>query len=744
MKSSALPPRTVAARSWRIFVSGTCRLAPALLAVTLIGACSDRERIAGLENLPPDVAFDPATKPLTGESGSTHAVSWTGVDPDGRIDHYRVALNPETLGPDDPAWEQSTLRSRSIVAARRTAIGAAQPVDTRAARDPFDVLAVVAVDDRGARSEPAVRVFFEDNVAPEAWIVDPAPSSIAVRDVAPETIIRFDGRDVDAANGRPTRFKYLLLGPDSEFPVAVALAHPDSLRRHYAPDFRGWKSLPGNARSVTVDRMVPGERHLFVITALDAHGAYDPLFSLNRNILHMRANASGWPRLAFGVPGAPVAESIFLEVPENEPVVVRWSGEAQQGTFLCGYRTTLDGESSAPPRPNECAGGCSRPCWDPTLMEATIGPFEGGTRHTFTVEVRDNLGRVGAQTLDILAVATSFEHDLLIVDDTRRAPDQLQPGATCVHPPIGVWPTAAELDTFLFARGGYPWRCYGPAGSLSPPGLFAGYTFDTVGTRTGATDPTVPLDLLGRYRHVVWITDARGAMFDRPANDHLEPITSLRYMSGPNRQSSLSSYSLAGGRVWLMGAGAMATTIPWNQPVNDPGGIRFSADFDELAPGRFMYDRAHWRSEIEARTVGGFITRLAQSPALLPAQIRAKSPTLDPLPPGRVGQSPSVYYPSTFAVEYLSQPNVIVENGASPLDSLYEVITFSLPSTAVRRVTMTHYHGPENGPVTFTGFEPWNFTRSDAAALVDFVLQDTWGLVRQPRTLLARKAPRSP
>ena len=76
-----------------------------------------------------------------------------------------------------------------------------------------------------------------------------------------------------------------------------------------------------------------------------------------------------------------------------------------------------------------------------------------------------------------------------------------------MDPPAGPWPTAAELDTFLFARGGVPWRSY-PAGTLSPPGIFSGYEFDTIGTRGISADGVVPLSLLGQYRHIVWYTDS--------------------------------------------------------------------------------------------------------------------------------------------------------------------------------------------------------------------------------------------
>ena len=55
-----------------------------------------------------------------------------------------------------------------------------------------------------------------------------------------------------------------------------------------------------------------------------------------------------------------------------------------------------------------------------------------------------------------------------------------------------TWPAKTELDTFLFARGGVRWRYYQPATQLSPPGVFNGYDFDTLGTRTLANGVLYP------------------------------------------------------------------------------------------------------------------------------------------------------------------------------------------------------------------------------------------------------------
>ena len=62
------------------------------------------------------------------------------------------------------------------------------------------------------------------------------------------------------------------------------------------------------------------------------------------------------------------------------------------------------------------------------------------------------------------------------------------------------------------------------------------------------------------------------------------------------------------------------------------------------------------------------------------------------------------------------------------LDSLYEVSHPNFP--APRGIAMTYYHGREHAPFVFTGLPLWAWTITDAQGLVDFVLQDLWGLTR--------------
>src|SRR2546428_4472525 len=92
----------------------------------------------------------------------------------------------------------------------------------------------------------------------------------------------------------------------------------------------------------------------------------------------------------------------------------------------------------------------------------------------------DSLGGMSLAILRLDVIQASFAREVLIVDDTWLRPDRFIGGV--LRQPIGSWPMAAELDTFLFARGGVPWRGYPPR-ALSSPGAFAGYDLHTLGTR---------------------------------------------------------------------------------------------------------------------------------------------------------------------------------------------------------------------------------------------------------------------
>jgi hypothetical protein len=222
-------------------------------------------------------------------------------------------------------------------------------------------------------------------------------------------------------------------------------------------------------------------------------------------------------------------------------------------------------------------------------------------------------------------------------------------------------------------------------------------------------------------------------------------------MTQPGRSNTLAAYVAGGGKLWAAGGGAtLASLINFNKTQNDPpsgfgAGITFMSisPFNELIPGRFPYDAAGWQSEIKistpqaiafVRTLGRFESSVGPYGSL-PATLQPKSSGTDPLPPLR--SNPSDFYQTQFTAEYLSQPNDVQENLASTLDSLYSA-RGGLLVQSQNNVTMSVYRPTTGQPRIWTGFSLWNFRRADCQALVDWVLQQEWGLPHTSASLLGR------
>jgi len=708
-----------------------------------------------------------------------YRMNWLGYDPDGRIDRYLYAIDPPSPSALDPEPETTwvaTPRSEQLLS-----FSATKPDTIREGEDgssDFHTFVVKAIDNGGLggplQSAPLIRAFYTYTIAPTVQILDPGPSDRGRAYVTPSVRITWTGTDEDGIlnNQRPNKYKYILLTQNTPVPFQIALTNPDSVRRYYAPrNWAGWDSTSADTTTKQFTNLVPGQDYMFCVIAFDEAGAYSPVFTQNSNMLNMRATfaAAGGPRLTvfsdiFFYNYNPAVYSslpqyqIRVEVPAGEELTINWFGEAGEGADVRGYRWTLDIDdlSDQTPRTNERTDVRH---WSQlsNATSATIGPFGGGETHLFYIEAEDNNGLKSLATVNLTVVLSDLAKPLLVVMDTRLVLDEkLTPQSQCVRTPVGGsrWPVSAELDTFMFAKGGFPWRCY-PAGTITTPGLFAGYTFDTLGTRTGQSEVRVPLAKIGQYAHTVWITDSKGGINIDPGTSLNSSIGALRYMSVPGRANSLAAYIKQGGKVWIAGGGAAyATLIPYNRPNNDTGGQTFSFINNELIPGRFLYDVFKWQSEVKItsgplQTVARYFGRHEAPGATtpleyrnLPPTMRPKTPALDPFPPGRTFNSGS-FYLTNFDIEYLSlenyiyediDPDPIVTNEQSTLDTLYYARGQSLVQPEFNRynVCMTRYVGSSYPPLIFTGFSIWTFTRADCKAMVDAVLKDMWGLPYVP------------
>lgn len=717
---------------------------PLVLACILVG-CSTGPRGTFLPNQRPTVELTQFPASSTHRFFYSYELEWSGADPDGFVDYYMYVVDAPSAPGSDTAWVRTSER-RVTVSLRSDE---PDPTGATGTAIGFHTFALKGVDNQGASSPVVRRAFYTSTVAPSVQIVVPRPAGLVTVPLAPSVRIAWQGDDPDGVDtDMPVKYKYVLLTPSSAFSPSVAIDDPDSLRRYFAPTFTGWDSTDAETREARFTNLTPGATYVFAVVAFDEAGAYSPIFGLDTNMLRFRVgvSASLGPKLTLfndyfnftyasgGYTLDPRAEIPYEALP-GDRVNLSWFATPNPGSSIQSYRWRLDGDVfDETPREDEQTDVSH---WStPSLLSqtATVGPFPGGEVHRFYVEVTDNVGlrSLGIVRLEVAGGAGTFSKDLLIVKDTRFAPDNAAPGG-CVQSPTGSWPTAAELDTFLFARGNKPWRCY-PAGTMSTPGVFSGYAFDTLSTGPGP----VSFSVLGQYRHVIWLTDARAAL-QTGGSRGPQGITALRFMSQLGQRNLLTAYVERGGKLWLAGAGAgYASTI--NYPGVSPPD--FSAAAGELVPGRFMYDIVHWRSEFSART--GQPLRIQKSPravgawigapdySMLPDRLELKSPSTDPFPPNRVGQSPTLFYKTVLDFEYLSRPNSIVEgmapDTAAAMDTLFTVISLAIPA---ENAVMTHYRGTEVAPVTFSGFDVWNYRRTQCGALADFVLMNVWGLMKQ-------------
>jgi hypothetical protein len=695
-------------------------------------------------------------------------IAWTGNDPDGRIDHYEYAIDPPTLkrarlSLAETTWVKTT---ETHVVAR---FHASHPdsLGPGATASEFHTFVLRAVDDRGGMSPNVVRAFYAYTVAPDVQITSPGPSVFLP--VGIPFRLSWVGNDPDGGgDNRPSTYRLRFLplagGENTEFAV-----NPDSLLRlGTASGWAGWRTVGGDTTSITVDdaEIQPGTLWLAAVVAVDAAGATTPYLSYDRNLLVFEVLATGGPAIHvfstfFDYVSPPSSLSIVPgpEVAAGQSVSFHVEGIASAGRRITGTRWAVDmaDVNDETPRsdPNTDLAHWSAPQTGVIVAAFSLSPGQ----HQLAVETFDDFGGQSLLFLRLSAIDFPLAQDLLVVNDTRFEVDKFPLiGSGTPSPYTRPWPSSSELDTLLFARGGVPWQgTQNPtSGVLSAPGLLAGYAFDTLGTRLGLEHPAdgVSLSRLAGYRHVLWLVDANGAQFGPDLIQGVFPVTALRAMSAPGRTSSLSQYIQFGGQVWLAGGGtAYASLVSFDVRSNNVGQTTvFTARDGELGPGRVMYDAAHVRSALgvtksafdftrSPAAVGGWSghgpdgTLSAPDYSRAPASMRRRDPGTDPLPPTRLPNQASLYYPTAYPAGFVLEPNSITEDFdpdpaaervESALDTVYDVSggVLPIPSAPV----MLYYHGRENPPFVYTGFEPWDYTRADCQGLVDFVLGDIWKL----------------
>ena len=747
------------------------RRVAALLALAFLAPACGRDVSSLLgSNQPPELEIVDARAGRA--AGAGVRVRWAARDPEGRLAPTHWRLGPWVARAGNATEEHTTTLEECVLPAERL-----MSYNTVGATREPQRFTVWAVDAAGARSEPSTLALFTTNIAPTVQITAPMPSALLRAQVAPSLCIQWIGQDQDGVfTQKPVKYKFLLLDLDDPANLTF-LVDPDSLRRvAVATGWAGWDSTSADTEHVTYTNLVPGKSYLFTVTGWDEAGDYDPVFSLNKNMLQFTVNfpQSAGPRITVIGPAfnfmyqsggwfIDPTRIIHSEVAAGEPVEFQWSAIPTPGQTVAGYRWVLDPVDVHDDTPRGGPGDVRHWSELGPGTSVSLGPYSPAgfkrEEHTLYIEARGSTSDCGPADsylpslaiVHFVVVKPTFDRDLLIVDDTRLEVDKYS--GACPNTYTLKWPSAAELDTFLYARGGVPWRCTKnpTSGVTSVPGILAGYAFDTLGTRgvlSGRREPAypgfeqsqvIPLSVLANYRHVLWLTDAAGALNSDPVESAVNPITGMRFMSP--YVNVLSTYMKMGGKLWLAGGGtATASLKPFDRLTNNGGGVtRFSSlpQFNEIFPGAMVWEAPHLRSEISVanalqgtRALGRFESAPGAYGAL-PATLDSRTPTSDPLPPTRTSSQGGLFYVSVRAAEFLTQPNVIIEGGESVLDSLYVVQGSGVP-IGTGNVAMTVYHGANGGQCVWTGFDLWSFQRTECIQLVDGVLQGIWGLPRDP------------
>ena len=276
---------------------------------------------------------------------------------------------------------------------------------------------------------------------------------------------------------------------------------------------------------------------------------------------------------------------------------------------------------------------------------------------------------------------------------------------------------------------------------MSPVGVFQGYGYDTLGGLFQAGG-VFSLQQLGHYRHIIWYCDLKASLTSNPPDYPRDPTTSLHGMSYPGASNSLATWVKQGGKLWMFGGGVAASLQREWEKSGTNASIYSNTD-GELVAGRFLFDLPHWRSEVSissaaqahrnATLVGGWTG--APDYTQLPDVLFGHDPDVDPIQTYAPNRSnPSDYYQTSFTIEALTKPNRVVENlggdvAGSVLDTLYMSTGGQL---GAEKPIMTLYHGGENPTLVYTGFPLWFFRRDEQITLIDFVLQNIWGLPRRP------------
>ena len=219
-------------------VHAVCVLTLGSLALTSAG-CSHKLDSVFRDNMVPEVRLTQAPVNTQDQYFYAYRMNWVGYDPDGRVDHYLIAVDParadsvELTGPH--AWTR-TIKNEEIIFFKA---GSPDSSTQFARANDYHTFAIAAVDNQGALSKPVWRSFFSYTEAPIVFVETPSPNAVFTPIVTPVVRISWRGIDPDGQfTTKPVKYKFRLFGQHNpDFPgiitpdfVSFIIANPNFIQ----------------------------------------------------------------------------------------------------------------------------------------------------------------------------------------------------------------------------------------------------------------------------------------------------------------------------------------------------------------------------------------------------------------------------------------------------------------------------------------------------------------------------------
>ncbi len=548
-------------------------------AAALGGGCSPKEGRA-LPNQPPVVKLTGG--PIEGGTVSYRIrFDWSANDPDGRVDHFEVAVDPPAAFTED-----EIARGGQGISEMDIPGTGGEPDTTRVTKEggaSFDWIHTVdfnetlefatpnpdsemvgslkrplgrfsglhavyvrAVDGEGLAGDPAHVAFNATTVAPRATLRSPDLSGGTDLFTLGDTLhVRADGVDPDGSTGLPVGYEVRLLDLSTLGPIPVIQI--DTPQLLFSGGDSAWTYVPGPELKLDLP-LRAGRGYLFGVRAVDEAGAVEPFLTFGRNAVKFASTAGG------GIPRITVAAAEIPTVTSSGAVTTR------DFNLPSGITLHLNVSCSA----EDYGGACDALRWGLNLADPENGPgFSAWTTNfalppitleaigiqTVSVQVRDTYGTVAAVVLVLNPVDVPMDRPALLVDDNYNA----------------TYPRDSENDAF--------WKSLFDDSGRFPANQYFAYETYGPDDRLSQTPAPPSLAEMGRYRLQIW--DVAGAASGGGAG--------LYQAASVNRQ--LDAYLGAGGQAWISGTYTVPTMLP-----EVPGGSYVNLNYPlSVSPGSFAW-----------------------------------------------------------------------------------------------------------------------------------------------------------